>query len=326
MGSRLLLDLVRADKKVRALKRESSNLSLIKAVFEAEKHSSYFDRIEWFSGDVLDSFSLEEAMMDVNQVYHCAGMVSFLPKEEKRMMKINAEGTAHVVNAAVEKGIRKLCFVSSIAALGRGDNNELIAEDKPWKNSYENSAYAVSKYSAEREVWRGIAEGLNAVIVNPSVILGPGNGENSSSAIFGKVWKGLKFYTEGVDGFVDVRDVAKAMTMLMDSDISNERFIVSSENCSYKNLVFEIARCFGKPLPGIKANRWMGELVWRAEALRSILTGSKPFLTKQIVETSMGKYFYSNEKIKARLGMEFIPVQKSIEDTCSFFLKNQFTS
>lgn len=322
VGSHLLFGLVRSGKKVRALKREKSDLSQIKKIFSLYDANPgiLLENIEWVTGDITDIYSLYEAMEGVEQVYHTAAMVSFHPADKPEMFKINVDGTANVVNACLFKGVKKLCNVSSIAALGNSENGEYIDEETRWKNSGKNSRYSLSKYAAEREVWRGTIEGLPAVIVNPSVIIGPGDWNKGSSALFQQVWDGLKFYTRGVNGYVDVHDVAKAMILLMDSDIENSRFIVSSENLDYLEVFSMIAEGLGKKKPSMKATAFLRQMAWRAEMLRSAFTGGKPLITRETARTSAQKYYYSNEKIRTTLGFEFIPMVDSFRETCKIFM------
>ena len=213
LGSHLLLELARSGKNVRALKRKSSNISQVRKVFlyYVQNADELLQNIEWFEGDLLDFGSIEDSLEGVKEIYHAGAVVSFYPSDHKSMLKVNIEGTANLVNLALEKAISKFCYVSSVSTLGRADNLGLTDEETYWKASNKNSQYAISKYGAEREVWRGIEEGLNAVIVNPSVILGPGDWKSGSPAFFSRIGKGLKFYTSGINGFVDVRDVSKAM-------------------------------------------------------------------------------------------------------------------
>ena len=221
VGTHLLYDLVRSGKKVRALKRNSSDISSVKKVFSY--YSSDVDElmkeIEWVNADLLDVYTLLDVMEGVTDVYHCAAMVSFEPKHIDEMLRVNIEGTANMVNAALEKGIRKFCHISSIATVGRSEHGAVSTEETFWKSSPDNSNYAISKYGAEREVWRAAEEGLNVVIVNPSLIIGAGNWQQSSSNMFSKAYKGIKFYTDGENGFVDVRDVASVAIKLMESKI-----------------------------------------------------------------------------------------------------------
>jgi nucleoside-diphosphate-sugar epimerase len=323
VGSHLTFDLLRSGQAVRALRRSSSDPGMLKNVFKlySDNPEGLFSKIEWVEGDILDVFSLEDAMEGVEEVYHCAALVSFLPEDKKRLPGINTQGTANVVNAALEKKVRKLCHVSSIAALGRPENqSDLIDEKLVWKTSKNNSVYAVSKYGAEREVWRGTAEGLDAVIVNPAIILGVAGHSQGSSRIFNTVWKGLKFYPPGKNGFVDVRDVARAMIMLMQSDIRNERFILSVGNIEYKKIFDMIAVEMGKPVPGIKVSPVMSGFAWRLEKLRSMVTGVKPLITRETAHTAVQHYEYSNEKIKKELGFEFTPIEETVRHFCRIFI------
>jgi len=324
VGSHLLFDLASSGKQVRALKRKNSSIELTKKIFGYYSNDTekLLNSIEWVEGDVMDIYSLYDAMQDIDQVYHAAAIVSFHPSDQKKMMMINIDGTANVVNACLYKDVKKICYVSSIATLGRTDNDELVNEETQWKNSKNNSQYSISKYGAEREVWRGTIEGLPAVIVNPSVIIGPGDWRKGSSQLFQQVWNGLKFYTDGVNGYVDVRDVSKAMVLLMESDIVNSRFILSSENLDYLELFTMISEGLNKKIPSIKANYFLSQFAWRAEKLRSSITGKKPLITKATARTAFHKYYYSTEKIKKALNIEFIPMPQSISDTSKLFLKD----
>jgi nucleoside-diphosphate-sugar epimerase len=321
VGSHLIFDLVKKEEKVRALKRKNSDLIFVKTLFLS--HPKLFEKIEWRDGDVTDIFSLQEALKGITKVYHCAAMVSFIPSEVVEMMKININGTANLVNLCLENKIEKLCYVSSVAAINRINEDETIDENSQWKISKQNSNYSISKYGAEREVWRGIAEGLNAVIVNPTIIFGPGNWKTGSTAMFPKIWKGLKFYTDGTTGFVDVRDVSKAMILLMESEIHSERFIINAENLSFKKIFDWAAEGLGKSKPNIYAYGWIRSIAWRGEALKSFLFNTKPFITKETALAAHKKVYFSNEKIKKAIGMEFIPVKKTIEETCKVFLKEK---
>lgn len=325
VGSHLLQALAAEGRQVRAIKRPSANTEMVRRVFKlySKDPDKDFSQIEWVDADLMDIFSLEEAMEGVEEVYHCAALVSFLPDDRKKLLRYNTEGTANLVNAALEKKVRKLCHVSSIAALGRPENlSDLIDENLVWKTSMNNSNYAISKYGAEREVWRGTAEGLDAVIVNPSIILGVAGKSNGSSRIFNTVWKGLKFYPPGKNGFVDVRDVAKAMILLMNSDIRNERFILNADNIEYKKLFELIASAMGKPAPFIKVNPALSRLAWRLEKLRSMVTGIKPLITRETAHTTVQHYEYSNEKIKKELGFEFRPIEETISHFCRIFMQS----
>jgi dihydroflavonol-4-reductase len=317
VGAHLISMLVQAGEDVRAFRRKDSNMKLVELIMGNNFLSS---KLEWVDGDVLDVYSLNEAMKGITHIYHAAAVISFQPSEADKMMQVNIEGTANVVNMALENKIKKLCYVSSIAAIGRTINGETVTEKTPWKTSPNNSKYAISKYGAEREVWRGTVEGLDAVIVNPSIIIGPGDWNSGSSKMFKQAYDGLKFYTSGINGFVDVRDVCKCMITLMNSEIKNERFIVNSENVPFRLLFDQICTAFGKRVPYIKASKWLGAITWRLEALRSFFTGSRPLITKETAKSANQCYYYSSEKIKERLNFKFIPISQSIQDTCAAFI------
>jgi nucleoside-diphosphate-sugar epimerase len=261
-------------------------------------------------------------MQDIEQVYHSAAIVSFNPARRHELFKINVEGTANVVNAALGAGVNKLVHVSSVAAMGRIRNNQVINESMYWTPETSNSNYGRSKYLAELEVWRGIAEGLPAVIVNPTIIFGAGNWQLGSSKIFKTVYDEFPWYTEGMSGFVDVRDVVKAMILLMDSDVVSERFILSSGNRHYRDVFNTIAKEFGKKPPHKKVTPFIASLVWRMEWLKSTLAKQEPLLTRETARTAQASVQFDNTKLM-RLFPEFsyIPLDQSIADTCRELVK-----
>lgn len=327
LGSHLLFELAGKGEKVRALFRtESRKAEVLKTFgYYSNDPQALFDTIEWVKGDTLDYLSLAQAMKGLSLVYHVAGFVSFSGEDREKMMQVNIQGTANVVNAALEAGIDKLCYVSSIAAVGPSENGDPACEEDQWKPAKDNSAYSVSKYYAEMEVWRGIVEGLNAVIVNPSIILGPGNWGKGSSSIFPAVYNGMKFYSPGVTAYVDVRDVVKSMVLLMNSDISGQRFIVSAENLGYKDLFSMIATNFNKPLPLYKATKFILQAAWRLDWLRSKLFFGKQFLSKEMARSAVKKVYVSNVKIKEAMGMDFLPLTQTIRDICRIYM-NELTA
>jgi dihydroflavonol-4-reductase len=286
LGKELITQLVGRGKKVRAIYHQSPL-----AEFPREA-------VEQLQCNILDVAGLEEAFQGIEEVYHCAAIVSFNPRRWAGMYKINVEGTANVVNAALDAGVKKMVHVSSVAALGRIRENEPVNESMNWTEETSNSRYGQSKYLAELEVWRGIGEGLHAVIVNPVVILGAGNWEGGSSRIFKSVYEEFPWYTEGVTGFVDVRDVAKAMIQLMESDVRAERFIISAGDMSYRELFNLIAGAFGKKQPHRKVTPFLARLVWRLEAIKSRITGSEPLVTRETAATAMAKVHFDNGKLK----------------------------
>jgi len=321
IGAHLLYHLVNSGKNIRALKRKSSSLDLIQKIFGyyTPESDELLKKIEWIEGDVLDIYSLLDAFEGIEHLYHTAAVVSFHPKDKTKLVRTNAEGTKNVVNAALDRKVGKLCHVSSIGALGRADGSGLVDETRHW-SSKKSSVYSTSKHEAEREVWRGIAEGLNAVIVNPSIVLGPGNWDAGSPQVFQTMWKGLKFYTGGTNGFVDVNDVAKAMILLMESCISGERFILNAENIAYKQFFEWMATAMHLPAPKYKAGPLLSGVGWRALKVMSLFTGKPSSITKETAKTANQHYRYANHKIKAATGMAFIPVKKSVEQTVKFFL------
>jgi nucleoside-diphosphate-sugar epimerase len=321
IGSHLLYSLVKEGTQVRALRRKTSNVDEVKKVFSyyCEKADELFSKIEWVEGDLLDIVSLYEAMDKITHVYHCGAIVSMNSNEGKKMIENNVTGTANIVNVAIEKKIQKFCHVSSVAALGIETEKE-ITEETFWNDKANFSSYAISKYLSENEVWRASQEGLNVVIVNPSIVIGPGNWWRSSGSIFKMAYRGIRWYSSGSMAYIDVRDVVKSMTMLMKSEIKNERFIVSSENMSYKKFMELVNSSIGKPIPNKKAEKFILELAWRADKLKSMLTGSTHLLTKEIARYASMNLAYSNTKIKKALGIDFIPIAQSVEDTAKKFL------
>ncbi|MEP6949190.1 MAG: SDR family NAD(P)-dependent oxidoreductase [Ginsengibacter sp.] len=274
--------------------------------------------------DILDTGRLEEIMQGITHVYHCAAIVSFEPKDKHRLLKINVEGTANVVNACLDAGVQKLVHVSSVAALGRIRNGQVVNEQMNWSEETSNSIYGKSKYLGELEVWRGIGEGLQALVVNPSIILGGDNWDNGSAALFKIAYNEFKWYTEGITGFVDVRDLARAMILLMNSKISGQRFILSAENLSYKEIFSSIAKCFGKKPPPKKVTPFMGEIVWRLESIKAMVTGKKHLLTKETARTAQASVYFDNSKILNALpGFSFTKIAISIVHACAI-LKEKY--
>lgn len=310
VGYHLIKALVACNKNVIALYRSSI------------PHFENAGKVEWINGDILDISSLHEAMQGVKKVYHCAAIVSFNPKQKKLLHATNVEGTANVVNACIETGVEKLMYVSSVSALGRMRQKEIISEQTQWSEETNNSEYGRSKYYAEMEVWRGIGEGLSAIIVNPTIILGASDWSKSSSAIFKNIYNEFPWYSEGVTGFVDVEDVVKAMISLMESNISGERFIISAANLSYGELFTIIAKTFNKKIPHKKITPLIAELVWRAEAIRSSLNGSSPLVTKETAKAAQAKVFFDNSKLLKFLPQfHYTPIQETIKRICGEYKK-----
>ena len=325
VGAHLLFELLKKGEKVRALKREHSSLKEVKRLFERKNGEGrrMFSEIEWVEGDLLDLPSLERLFEDVDEVYHTAALVSFEGGDKNRLLENNIEGTANVVNLLLDKKGVKLCHVSSIAALGRmSDVHKLIDENTHFSTSLSPSVYSVSKYESEREVWRGIEEGLDACIVNPSVILGPGNWEKGSAKLFKTVFDGLKFYTAGMNGFVGVDDLVEVMLRLMKEHVMGERFIVSAENVSYRQLFEWMAESLGVSPPRWKAGPILSGMAWRALQLRQHLTGKRSSITKETAKTAQQIYRYNHSKLKNKLDFTFTPIREVVEKTAKMFLED----
>lgn len=310
LGSELIIQLLQKGNKVRALKRDSSVVPVI-----LKNESS----IEWFNADILDYFSLEEALDGIDKVYHCAAFISFNPLDNEKMLQVNVEGTSNLLNACQEMNIGKFLHVSSVAAVGDGKNDEQITEMNHWEFGSGQSGYSVSKYKSEMEVFRAGAEGLNIIIVNPSIIIGKNAGAQGSGQLFETIRKGINYYPGGSAGYVDVADVARIMILLMESDISGERFILNAENWSYRNFFTELAMQFGKRPPQIALKPWMLKLASVGLGFMALLTGKKNSLTKDTIQSAFKKQNYSNDKIKKALNLEFRSVKDSISEICINF-------
>ena len=326
LGSHLLYELVREHEEVVAIKRPSSSLEGVKQVFgyytaEALDH---FKLIDWVDIDLMNYPEVERVMIDIDQVYHCAGMVSFQPKEAKAMIEFNVQSTENIVNACLETSAERLVHVSSTSAIGRAPDGFPAKESMIWARSKHNTAYSVSKFRSEMEVWRGIEEGLKAVIVNPSIILGSGFWDRGSSALFRRVDRGLKYGTPGMTGYVGVRDVVEAMIRLMDSEISGERYILNSGNHTFVEIIEMIAEAMGKPRKLKELTPSSLRSLSRMDKVLGIFTGKRS-LTPEQVRSAFRETNYSNEKIREALGFEFTPVNEVIKRVAGIYRSQQGT-
>jgi len=309
IGAYIIKELVEKGYSVRAIRRSNKLPFFISP--------DILNKVEWVNGDVLDVISLNEAMQDVDAVIHSAAVVSFDKKERAQMYNTNVDGTANIVNLSLENGIKKLVHISSISALGRTATGEKVDEEKKWLNSKLNSHYGISKNKAEMEVWRGMGEGLDAVIINPSTVLGFGNWHDSSCAIFKNSYKGFPWYTKGVNGFVAVEDVAKIAVLLMESNITEERFIINHENWEFRKLFDIIADGFSKKHPKWEATPFLSSIAWRMEKIKSFLKNAKPLLTKETARIALSKTYWQNDKILKTLpGFSFMALESSITKAC----------
>jgi nucleoside-diphosphate-sugar epimerase len=316
VGAYIIKELVEKGYAVRALRRKTGRLPFFIA-------PEIVDKVEWIDGDVLDVMSLEDAMDGAEAIFHSAAMVSFKHGDREDMMRVNIEGTANVANTALEKNIKRFVHISSVAALGRTKSGETVTEKKTWEDTAINTNYAISKYRAEIEIWRAIAEGLNTVILNPSTIVGYGDWNTSSCAIFKSVYQELPYYTNGVNGFVYIDDVAKAAVHLYESGISNERFIINSDNWSFRQLLNTIADGLGKKRPHRHATPFLSAIAWRAEKLKSLITGNSSVLTRETARIAQTKTYFDNNKILSALpGFRFTPLEEGVKVATKKYLAN----
>ncbi|CAH8284742.1 nucleoside-diphosphate-sugar epimerase [Mariniflexile fucanivorans] len=323
VGSHLLYNLVSNNEKVRAIYRSEGKLEQVKNVF-ATYTSDFiplFEAIEWVQADILDIPALSEAFINVTYVYHCAALVSFEPDKYQLLRKTNIEGTANVVNLCISNNIKKLCHVSSTATLGKTLNNESITEETIWNPEDDNNVYAITKYGAEMEVWRGTQEGLDAVIVNPGVILGAGIWRFGSGSLFKKAHEGFKYYTAGTVALIAVSDVVTIMTNLMKSTITSERFVLVAKNWTYKRFLQTLAQSVNATPPRKLAGAFLLSIAWKLDWLRHQLTGKRRQLTKHLTSSLMSETDYSSEKLKVALNYNFKPIEETILEIGANYLK-----
>lgn len=314
LGSYLTKLLLQKGEAVRAIRRKSSDLSLL---------GEYAQQVQWVEADLLDIIALEEAMNGIERVYHCAAHISFMPSEVDMMMKINVEGTANVMNAALVSGVKKMLHVSSVAAFGLPAQGKVIDEQYTDPNINSCFWYYKSKHYGEREAWRAHAEGLPLVVANPGTIIGAGWWDDEPNSLFREIDNGLKFYTNAQNGFIDVRDAALCLYQLMNSSIDGERFLLVAENRSFKEIMWLIADALHVKRPGIEAGTWLREVAWRAEAIKSFFTGSRPLITKESAGIASIPFTYNNAKIKKALGIPFRSMEESIADTAKAYLESK---
>lgn len=326
VGSHLLYKLASNNERIRAIYRKSHKLEMVKNVFAyyTDKVDDLYGKIEWFEADLNDLPALEMAFQDVDHVYHCAAFVSFEPDRYRQLRKINIEGTANIVNLCVAHRVKKLCYVSSVATLGSElDESKSINEETAWNAEEDHNVYAITKYGAEIEVWRGTQEGVDAVLVNPGVILGPGFWKNGGSgSLFYKIYKGFPYYTSGTTGYVDVLDVTEAMIALMESSIKNDSFVVVGENLTFKDFFYKMAKALGVRPPHKKASPLLLQIGWRLDWLRHKLLGKRRILSKQMAKTVNSQSKYSSEKLKSRLGFKFRDIDGTIVSASNHFLND----
>lgn len=326
VGSHLIYHLLREQQPVRAIIRSEQSKKKIRKVFsyyDQKEAQQFLDKIEFVYGDITNIASLEDAFHNVDYVYHCAAIVSYKRSDAKRMILDNVDGTENMVNLSLKKNIKKFCHVSSIAAIGHTEINRVMNEKDRWVKEKSTSNYSYSKHYSEMEVWRAKEEGLNMVIVNPCMIVGAGDWGRSSTTFFPTVWKGLKFYPTGGTSFVDIRDLVSIMIKLMMSDITGERFIIASENLTFKAFLSTIAEFMNKSKPKIALTPLMGEIAYLGAKIKNLFSNYKVPITRESIQRGKITNFYDNSKVKSYLNFEFIPVKDSIKHTVQLFLQDQ---
>lgn len=331
LGMHVLYDLCKAGHPVRALYRDAQRIERVKDVFKFYEFSEadpLFTKVEWVQADIEDLISLEDAFEGVECVIHCAAMVSFRNDDFRKLIRINRYGTANVVNLALKYRVKWFCHVSSTAAIGKkpGNINLHLNEDSKWLADVKVSGYAMSKYLSENEVWRGIEEGLPAVIVNPSVIFGPGDWNESSLTIFRAVQRGLKFYAPGANAFVDVRDVSKRMMFLLEKEIVNERYLIVGCNVSFQKMTAAIARRLGKKEAHIPVKAWQMGIAWRLATFFSFITRKPTALTKEATETAFSQTSYDTSKMDELFGKDYYGLEESVDHVVAFYEWSQQNS
>ena len=320
VGAHLLYHLINNGENVRAIYRTEDKIEALKKVFSYYPgKQELISKIEWFKADITNVPSMIPAFVGIEKVYHCAALISFNSKDYIEMRKINIHGTAIIVNLSIASKIKKICFVSSISSIGHSLNGDLITEENEWNKEADNSGYSITKYGAEMEIWRASQEGVEVVVVNPGVILGSGFWDSGSGKLFSNIHKGFRYYTEGITGFISVQDVVKSMILLMNSKIKNERFILISQNKSFKEVLFLIADALGKKRPSKKVNPWQINILRILSILVSKFTGKPPILTKQSAINAHSVSKYTSEKIIKLTSFKFTKIDEVINGICKDF-------
>lgn len=322
LGAHLLYHLLKENNEVLVLKRPESRIDYIRKIFTTygKEVDKLFDKIQWMEGDVTDYASLIQIEQPIEKIYHLAAMVSFDPRDREKLLETNVLGTSNMIDFALERNISEFIHMSSVAALDPVKADQYVTEKQFGNNPERKSVYAESKFKSELEVWRGIEEGLKALILNPSVVIGPGMSGNSSGKIFSSIKNGLSFYPGGITGFVDVRDVCKIILELTEKEAYNERFIINEGNYSYRKLFAIIAHEYGIKEPTKRLKPYLSQLLYKLDWTKSALTGKKRILTKELHQSMHNKTLFSNDKLQKTLNHPFIPIEQTVQDTLKHLL------
>jgi len=315
VGSHLLYFLLQENEKVRAIHRAKSDLNSVKKIFSlyTSEADSLYNKIEWVEASVNDIPALTEAFKNITRVYHCAAIISFDSSEYKLLKKVNIEGTANIVNLSLANDVKKLCYVSSVSTLGSNIIDSFISEETPWNSDEKNSVYAITKYGAEMEVWRGTQEGLDAVIVNPGVILGTSPNNDGSGVIVGLGAKGIPFYPSGSMGIVDIKDVVRAMIFLMNSEVKNEQYILVGKNITFKELLSKLAVLFEKKPPTKKLSKGIMLFISGIDWLLNKLFNTKRKVVKANVLSMFTNTTYNTDKLRDQFDFKYTPTDETLK-------------
>ena len=325
VGMHLVREWLANGESVRLIVRPGSDRQRVQSFLKATlpEDPMAFDRIEWAEGDVTDGLSLEDAFEGAHRVVHAAALVSFNRWDAQRMMEVNREGTANVVNAMLAQGVEELVYISSVAALGRKPGEPEVHEETVFEDGPEISDYARSKYRAELEVWRGQEEGLRVSVLNPVIVIGPGDYSRSSAALMTQVAQGLRFYPKGSNGFVAADDVATVAWKLVEGGVWGERFVVCGFHATYRELFNAMADALGMRSPQWPVHRRVAELAWRVARLAEILTRRPAFVTREALRTSARNHRYRTEKIQQKLKFDFTPLLPTVQRTAEDYLRSR---
>lgn len=319
IGSYLLCFLSQKGYKIRALYRSEQKIENPRKIFSYYNALPLFEEIEWVNADLNDLPALDKAFSGVTKVYHAAAIISFDDSRFEELKKVNVEGTAHLVNLSLKHQVEKFCHLSSVAALG--ESAGVTDEETHWNPDADNHVYGITKYGAETEVWRAAQEGLKVVVVNPSIVLGAGFWNTGSGRLFSRIDRGMKYYLPGSMGFVDVEDVARAMILLMESNVHNERFVLNAENHSFRELMVLIAQKLGKQAPQKPVTKALLHLLRVLDIIRNLFTGKPREIFKPSIDSAFKAHTYSSAKLLSQTDFAFTPLEKTIEFCCERFLE-----
>ena len=313
VGSHLLLKLIEQDRVLVALYRSESKKNSTLDFLKERTKSAKVAEIIWRKGDVCNQPSLAVAFEGITHLYHCAAFISFAHYKQETLMEVNQQGTTNLVNLAIKHQLKKIAYISSIAALGSDTTSDSIDESTPWNADQDHTPYAYSKFGAELEVWRATQEGVPAVIVNPGVILGTGVEGNPLELLCNQIDNRLLFYPKGATGYVTVEDVVQVLTDLMDSEIKNERFILVAENWSYEQMLHRIALIRKKRPPRIGLRKSWLQIACGLEGILSLF-GKRRFMTQALISSLCDVKHIQGNKIIQESSFKYSGIQAYLKE------------